>query len=175
MARKKVQLVDKDNNTIYPITVGTSLEAIVDLLYPVGTYISTSNTSFDPNTSLGGTWVKDVTGRVLVAKDSGTFSTVGSTGGVENKPRLTKNNFPEGKFSIYHIDNNDLTSAYHAAGMVTHTWNNSNPNSNGKGQGAEDAAATNKMAWDYYFGKSTPDQITNMAAYIVVIYWHRIA
>ena len=35
---------------------GTSL---IDLIYPVGSYIETTNSSYDPNTSLSGTWTKE--------------------------------------------------------------------------------------------------------------------
>lgn len=57
--------------------------SLIDLFYPVGSYYETSNTSFDPNVSWGGTWEEDTAGRVLVAQDNGTFSTVGDTGGSE--------------------------------------------------------------------------------------------
>ena len=54
----------------------------LDIIYPVGSYYETSNTSFNPNTAWGGTWVEDTSGRVLVSKtSSGALSTVGSTGG----------------------------------------------------------------------------------------------
>lgn len=56
---------------------------MLELFYPVGSYYETSDTSFDPNISWGGTWVEDTAGRVLVAVDSGTFDTVGDTGGSE--------------------------------------------------------------------------------------------
>ena len=107
MADKIVQLTDKDNNNIFPVTQknitmtdadpgeGASLSAdnyvavysenssLLDFFYPVGTYYETSNTAFNPNTTWGGTWVEDTNGRVLVAKDSGTFATIGKTGGEE--------------------------------------------------------------------------------------------
>lgn len=51
--------------------------------YPVGSYYETSNLDFDPNVSWGGTWVEDSAGRVTVAKNTGTFSVVGNTGGLE--------------------------------------------------------------------------------------------
>lgn len=37
---------------------------LLDFFYPVGTYYETSNTSFNPNTSWGGTWVQDTIGLV---------------------------------------------------------------------------------------------------------------
>ena len=59
-------------------------QSVIDLFYPVGSYYETSDTSFNPNTAWGGTWVEDSAGRVTVAKDAGTFSNIGSTGGNEN-------------------------------------------------------------------------------------------
>lgn len=56
---------------------------MLDTFYPVGSYYETSDTNFDPNIAWGGTWLEDSAGRVLVAMDSGTFGTVGDTGGAE--------------------------------------------------------------------------------------------
>lgn len=61
---------------------------MLNLFYPVGSYYETSNTSFDPNTAWGGTWVEDTAGRVLVAVDTGTFDTVGDTGGAETSDQI---------------------------------------------------------------------------------------
>lgn len=60
------------------------ISSFIDIFYPVGSYYETSDTSFDPNISWGGTWSEDTDGRILVAKDSGTFATVGDTGGSES-------------------------------------------------------------------------------------------
>lgn len=76
-------LVDDNYLAVYG---GTSL---LDLFYPIGTYYETSNTSFDPNISWGGVWVEDSTGRVTVSRDSGTFNTVGATGGEESHTLTT--------------------------------------------------------------------------------------
>ena len=65
------------------ITNKHAISGMMDILYPVGSYYETSDTSFDPNKAWGGTWTEDTAGRVLVAKDNGTFSTVGTTGGSE--------------------------------------------------------------------------------------------
>lgn len=58
--------------------------AFIDLFYPVGSYYETSDTTFNPNVMWGGTWVEDSKGRITVSRaDSGTFATVGGTGGSE--------------------------------------------------------------------------------------------
>lgn len=40
---------------------------ILDIFYPVGSYYETSDTTFDPNTSWGGTWVLETGGQVHVS------------------------------------------------------------------------------------------------------------
>lgn len=52
-------------------------------LWPVGSYYETSDLSFDPNISWGGTWVQDSKARTTFAYDSTVteFDTVGKTGG----------------------------------------------------------------------------------------------
>ena len=64
-------------------------QQMLNLFYPVGSYYETSDTSFDPNTAWGGTWVEDTDGRVLVAQNTGTFTTVGDTGGEETHTLVT--------------------------------------------------------------------------------------
>ena len=67
--------------------------SVIDLFYPVGTYYETSDVNFNPNTAWGGTWVEDTKGRVTVGRDdSGTFETVGSTGGEEKSSQLNCGN-----------------------------------------------------------------------------------
>ena len=57
---------------------------MLNVFYPVGSYYETSDVDFDPNISWGGTWVEDSAGRITVAVDTGTFDTVGDTGGAES-------------------------------------------------------------------------------------------
>lgn len=47
----------------------TKVDALIDLIYPVGSYYETSEVLFNPNTSWGGTWEKMTGGEVLI--DSG--------------------------------------------------------------------------------------------------------
>ena len=75
--------VSLDEGHFVAVTGSPDYSDFLDVFYPVGSYYETSDTSFDPNVSWGGTWVEDTDGRVLVAVDSGTFSTVGDTGGAE--------------------------------------------------------------------------------------------
>lgn len=67
---------------------------LFDLLYPVGTYYETSNANWTPS-SAGwyGTWQEDTAGKTTVAKDSGTFKTLGASVG-EEKHTLTVSEIP---------------------------------------------------------------------------------
>ena len=76
--------IDASNITDGAITaIKLDKSSVLDLFYPVGSYYETSDTTFDPNVTWGGTWVEDSAGRVTVSKDTGTFTTVGGTGGEE--------------------------------------------------------------------------------------------
>lgn len=55
----------------------------VDFHHPVGSYYETSDTSFDPNVTWGGTWVLEDAGKVHVS--AGTGYVAGSTGGASTK------------------------------------------------------------------------------------------
>lgn len=56
---------------IESLKVEKFMEDIFDLIYPIGSYYETSNTSFNPNTSWGGTWVEDTEGLVTVGRYEG--------------------------------------------------------------------------------------------------------
>lgn len=62
---------------------------LLDMFYPVGTIYMSADTSFDPNTSWGGTWAK-IENRFLLASGS---KGVGATGGEENVT-LSTNQIP---------------------------------------------------------------------------------
>lgn len=61
--------------------------SFMDIFYPVGSYYETSDASFDPNTSWGGTWVLEAEGQVHVS--AGTGYSIGSTGGNETHHHST--------------------------------------------------------------------------------------
>lgn len=71
---------------------------LLNLIYPVGCYFETSDTSFNPNASWGGTWELDIDGTVLVSCSSGEDSkfnvAVGTIVGEETHT-LTINEMPE--------------------------------------------------------------------------------
>lgn len=61
----------------------------LDYFYPVGSYYETSDTTFNPNTRWGGTWVLETEGKVHVS--AGTNYTAGDTGGSATHKHTTGN------------------------------------------------------------------------------------
>lgn len=80
LTQETTELASKaDNNTSQITALHNILTAYWETLYPIGSiYISTNN-SFNPNTSWGGTWVKTAEGRCLIGAND-TYI-LGSTGG----------------------------------------------------------------------------------------------
>lgn len=56
-----------------------TVSGLLDVFYPIGSYYETSDTSFDPNISWGGTWSLETEGLVHIG--AGSNYTVGDTGG----------------------------------------------------------------------------------------------
>ena len=75
------KILDTDINQIV-----SALNNLTNTFYPIGSYYETSDTTFDPNVSWGGTWVKDSAGLVTVSQKIGDsdFGTVGKTGGTKD-------------------------------------------------------------------------------------------
>lgn len=73
------------------IDANGTMRALFDFIYPVGSYYETSDTSFDPNTTWGGTWSLEAEGLVHIG--AGSNYTVGDTGG-EATHTLTENEMP---------------------------------------------------------------------------------
>ena len=77
-------------NVNYMIIDGIS-GALLDCFYPVGSYYETSNTSFDPNVSFGGTWVLETEGLVHVSSGSNYAVTSNAKDGGEANINLQHN------------------------------------------------------------------------------------
>lgn len=130
---------------------------LLDFIYPVGSYYETSDTSFDPNTAWGGTWLEDTKGRVTVALDSedAGFDTINEIGG-EKEHTLTIDEMPshdhaplKGRFSI----EGDAASAY--------------------GSGS---SSLYRLTYDTKTAETGGSQAhNNLQPYIVVKRWHRTA
>lgn len=131
---------------------------LIDLFYPVGTYYETSDTSFNPNTAWGGTWVEDTNGKVTVACDTSQteFGTIGKTGGTK-KVTLTENDLPKtiGQALLY--DSNAAEQSSQTDALMTQ-W-------------------SNKYRPGLYnvVSEQGGNAHNNLQPYIVVKRWHRTA
>lgn len=130
---------------------------MLDLIYPVGSYYETSDTSFDPNISWGGTWLEDTDGRVLVALDTGTFNTVGGTGGEETHT-LIVNEMPA----------HDHALTFHAAAGGDIDSGKGVPyTGNGNNVVGSDASGVSNAGGGLAHN--------NLQPYVVVKRWHRVS
>jgi len=142
------------------LTNKPTVASFIDIAYPVGSYYETSDTTFDPNVTWAGTtWVEDTDGRVLVAQNTGTFTTVGATGGEETHT-LTSSEMPAHNHTLYYWLNdnlpggNDRLLAYGNTSTIT------------PGQ-------TSSTSWISNTGGGNAHN--NLQPYIVVRRWHRTA
>lgn len=88
---------------------------LLDVIYPVGSYYETSDTTFDPNVEWGGTWELDTDGTVLASKSSTNGSpfnvNVGTIIG-EDKHTLTAQEMPSHNHRIRWEYEGGLGSGY---------------------------------------------------------------
>lgn len=138
-----------------------NIRDFLNVFYPVGSYYETSDTSFNPNTTWGGTWVEDTAGRTTVAYDSTQteFDSVGETGGEKthkliaaeipsltynfttSRPVATQGGYPDGQYFGYGSSEDVASRSY-----------------------------TNKITTNAGGGSHN-----NLQPYIVVKRWHRTA
>lgn len=149
-------------------------EKMLNLFYPVGSYYETSDTSFDPNTAWGGTWVEDTAGRMLIATDTSTFATVGDTGGSTTHQHEFGMNLAVNYGTLGAEDPTSGLRSYAADGTYTigskaqvstgdRTYNGSNTNTSR-------TQSSITVGWN-----GTTKYTSNLPPYIVVKRWHRTA
>ena len=84
---EKNKVTANDMNEIKDALNTLIIPKLLNIFYPIGSYYETSDTSFDPNTSMGGTWELETDGTVLVSKSNTTGSkfnaSIGSVVGEE--------------------------------------------------------------------------------------------
>ena len=142
---------------------------VTNCLYPVGCYFETSDTSFDPNASFGGTWVLESEGQVHVSAGAN-YAVSGA---------LT-NTSDGGNESHYHATNNhtltvdEIPSHSHVIEYAQYT----------RGTGSSTATAlqysgstksTNSTGGGQAHNHGNTNSSSNMQPYIVVNRWHRTA
>lgn len=129
-----------------------AISSIIDIFYPVGSYYETSDTSFNPNNAWGGTWVEDSAGYVTVAMDTGTFATVGDTGGEETHTLTTA----------------EMPSHTHQQYVTANSGTNPRSAYNGDG-------AFNRYPQCQTGATGGGEAHNNLQPYVVVKRWHRTA
>ena len=158
---------------IESLKVEKFMEDVFDLIYPVGSYYETSDTSFNPNTSWGGTWNKtDTDGRVTVAQSTTDekFMKVGYKWG-ETSHVLTESEMPSHKHSLTSWRNptESTPQATTGYGFTSNNYAFSNVATDGDGTSytANDSVAIGAS------GRNASHN--NLQPYIVVVRWHRTA
>lgn len=184
------------NMDAYFVDANSVMRALFDFIHPVGSYYETSDTSFNPNTTWGGTWILEAEGQVHVS--AGTNYAVSgaltdTTDGGEKTHTLTLNEMPShnhnsrslvGTFGIRRFGTSapgtDVGIGGFASGIVSDaatTWSGSHSLI-----GVSSKSVTNP-AYDRHTVNATHTHDAqggggahnNMPPYIVVNRWHRTA
>ena len=130
--------------------------------YPVGSYYETSDSTFDPNVSWGGTWVLETAGQVHIS--AGTGYTIGSTGGSKDAV-VVKHNHTQN--AHHHIAFKYKTAQIPTGSSgAIRVWDYAH--SGDSTANTNDVTATN-------IENGVDGTNKNMPPYIVVNRWHRTA
>lgn len=146
-------------------TLVGSINNVWEIVYPVGAYYETSDTSFDPNVAWGGTWVEDSAGRVTVAQDTSdtAFDAIGETGGSKYIQAHT------------HSFTNPTITSYYRESVAYSSGSSARPyTQSGSSGSTTDWAKASSGAVGAVSGAST-GSAGNLQPYIVVKRWHRTA
>lgn len=129
-------------------------DQLLDIFYPIGSYYETSDTSFNPNTAWGGTWLEDTKGRVTVALDDSDadFNTISKTGG-EKTHKLTIDEMPSHAHYVDKRQGRANTGPYELIG--------------------QDGGGTIEQYRTSFAGNNLPHN--NVQPFVVVVRWHRTA
>lgn len=142
------------------ISMPKATRGVTKLMYPIGSYYETSDENFDPNIEFGGTWLEDTQGRVLVSADSGTFDTVGDTGGAETVSHFHWQSGGGDADHIYELTN----SAAASEGLSSRITTKSRVSVPGTGESGAMRQTT-----------TYTETTSTLQPYVVVKRWHRTA
>lgn len=134
------------------IDANGTMRALFDFIYPVGSYYETSDTTFDPNITWGGTWALEAEGLVHIG--AGSNYSIGDVGGEETHT-LTVDEMPNHSHKVRYTGR----AANGIYGGMAGTSVDANPYYN------------NLLVANEGGGQAH----NNMQPYIVVNRWHRTA
>jgi hypothetical protein len=160
--------VDFDGSGAVDLAV-TITNTLWDKIYPVGSIYTTTNGSFDPNTSFYGTWVVYAAGKVLVGQDTGDtdFDTINESGGAKTHT-LTVDEMPEHK----HGSNLRLEGAANGNILID---NSLYYDTGVGGREIDELSQTNDGDSTYTMNEGGGQAHNNLQPYTVVKYWRRTA
>lgn len=157
-------------------TISLVPSGLIDMFYPVGSYYETSDTTFDPNVTWGGTWSLETEGQVHISAGAN-YTVAGAltdtTDGGETEHKLTTNEIPSHNHGSSGAHTHTLnlrnagTSGSRATNNVTygasgHDYQNDNPFPASNGAHTHTSVGGNGAH-------------NNMQPYIIVNRWHRTA
>ena len=170
-----------------PSYTASEISGLIDMFYPVGSYYETSDTTFDPNVSWGGTWSLETEGLVHIG--GGQNYTVGDTGG-EATHVLTSDEMPSHTHTQNQHRHEPPSSTYDAFMVYNYTATSAGLGETRVSQatsGSRYAPTSTNSSFDASYAGVTgyataTNQNTggglaheNMQPYIVVNRWHRTA
>lgn len=151
----------------------------IDLYYPVGSYYETSDVTFNPNVTWGGTWVLETEGQVHVS--------AGANYIVNGAPTNTS----DGGESTHVLSLEEMPSHNHNSKSISgtlnaYTWGDGGSSgivSKKTDTKNQKATTGNQIGWVTYTINATHTHDTqgsgtahnNMQPYIIVNRWHRTA
>ena len=173
-ANERIVVTDNSITGTEGDTVSDFLQAIVNLVYPVGSYYETSDTTFDPNTAWTGTWVLETEGQVHVS--AGENYTAGNTGGSVSTT-LTESHLPSISGTVRL--GAGITKNLASANMITSVSGKAtSATHNVTACHVTTSTTANQTVSDQFsisFGSATPTAVSHMQPYIAVNRWHRTA
>ena len=148
-------------------------QRMLNLFYPVGSYYETSDTTFDPNTAWGGTWVEDTAGRILVSQDTGTFTTVGATGGSETHAHDFRIGFHRYYGTLGGDDMKNSGAYSYAQSKYSKSYGYEADTATERNNALQNSMTSYNEAIVYSIGDTKTE--SSLQPYIIVKRWHRTA
>lgn len=187
--------VQVNNNSVVSNGIANILpSALMNIFYPVGSYYETSDTTFDPNTTWGGTWVLETAGQVHVSAGTG-YTIAGAlsnttdggspyvqahTHAVATQPKIPAHahNLGTGRQFVTRSDHSDGVGERGAANGTAFYAPSINKSDNWYGAATTASSGGGGSCTGTVIGAvsgATTGNSGNMPPYIVVNRWHRTA